>query len=377
MASVSHTDLVQQISPVRPTAEPSSPKMRRSKKKLVRRTARDNSQQLRRGFQIGFLALNVWIGGEFYLWVRHLETGAGWSGAARPGGVEGWLPIAGLMNLKYLLLAGRLPAIHPAAMFLLVVFLAMAFLFRKSFCSWLCPVGTVSEYLWRLGRRLFHGNITLPRYLDLPLRGLKYLLLGFFIWAVAAMTPAAIGEFMASPFGVVADVKMLNFFRFMTETAAVTLALLVLASLFVRNFWCRYLCPYGAMLGLASLFSPLRIRRDVAACIDCAKCARACPASLPVDQLMSICSAECTGCLECVAVCPAEGALAMSLPKLLVPAKGRAPRVSAWAIAVGIAALFLGIVGFAKFSGHWQSAISPATYQKLVPRANETVHPMP
>ena len=66
------------------------------------------------------------------------------------------------------------------------------------------------------------------------------------------------------------------------------LALLVLASVFVQNFWCRYLCPYGALMGLAALASPLRIRREASLCIDCAKCAKACPSALPVDRLVAI-----------------------------------------------------------------------------------------
>ena len=119
---------------------------------------------------------------------------------------------------------------------------------------------------------------------------------------------------MRSPYGAIADVRMLNFFRDLGETAAIVLAVLVVASVLVQNFWCRYLCPYGALLGLASLLSPLRIRRSESACIDCAKCAKACPSALPVDKLITIKSAECTGCMECVAVCPSEGALQLALP---------------------------------------------------------------
>ena len=84
-------------------------------------------------------------------------------------------------------------------------------------------------------------------------------------------------------------------------------------SIFIRNFWCRYLCPYGALMGLASLLSPLWIKRDPDKCIDCAKCAKACPSHLPVDTRLQVRSAECLGCLECVAVCPAEGALELSV----------------------------------------------------------------
>src|SRR5580704_6858557 len=95
----------------------------RLKKKLVRRTDRDYSQQLRLGFQLAFLALNVWIGVQFYQWVRWAETAGRTRAVDRPAGVEGWLPIAGLMQLKYVIVAHQWPTIHPAGLFLLAAFL--------------------------------------------------------------------------------------------------------------------------------------------------------------------------------------------------------------------------------------------------------------
>ena len=132
------------------------------KKKLVRRTDRDYSQIVRRGFQGAFFLLNIWMGAEFYYWVRQFEPGGAATSLQRPAGVEGWLPIAALMNLKYWLVTHQVPALHPAGMFLLISFLAMSFLFRKSFCSWLCPVGTLSESLWMLGKKLFGRTFDLP-----------------------------------------------------------------------------------------------------------------------------------------------------------------------------------------------------------------------
>jgi polyferredoxin len=355
----------------RPSVVDSGIRLNALRKKLLRRAPPDHSRAIRRSFQAAFLLLNVWLGALFYAWVTRLERGA--QITPRPAGVEGWLPIAGLMNLKYWISTGRVPATHPAALFLLVSFLAIAFLFRKSFCSWLCPVGTLSEYLWRAGRQIFRRNFHLPRWLDFPLRSLKYLLLGFFVWAVANMSAGAVAEFMHSPYGAIADVRMLNFFRYLGETAAIVLGILVVASVLVQNFWCRYLCPYGALLGITSLFSPLRIRRSEQACIDCAKCAKVCPSALPVDKLITIKSAECTGCLECVAVCPAAGALQMSLPRWTrSPNEGRLP---AWAMAVGIAVLFLGIVGYAKAAGYWNGDVPDSVYRQLVPNATEVEHP--
>ena len=346
------------------------------KKKLVRRTERDYSQLARRSFQAAFLLLNLWLGTIFYFWVRQFEPGGAPTSLHRPAGVEGWLPIAGLMNLRYLLLSHHVPALHPAGMFLLISFLAISFLFRKAFCSWLCPVGTISEYLWRAGQKLFRRNFHLPRWLDLGLRSLKYLLLGFFVWAVMSMAADELAAFMSSPYGLIADVKMLNFFRHLGETGAIVLGILVVASLFIQNFWCRYLCPYGALLGIAVLASPTRIRRNPESCIDCAKCAKACPSALPVDKLITIKSAECTGCLECVAVCPAKDTLSLALPG--IPGhKTQAPQVPVWAMAAGIAILFFGIVGFAKTSGYWDTQVPHALYQQLIPHADEASHPMP
>jgi polyferredoxin len=258
-------------------------------------------------------------------------------------------------------------------MFLLVTFLAISFLFRKAFCSWLCPVGTLSEYLWLLGKKVFGRNFRIWRWVDIPLRGLKYFLLGFFAWAISSMSAASIAGFMRSDYGIVAGVKMLNFFRFIGETGLIVLGVLVLASVFVQNFWCRYLCPYGALLGFASLLSPVRIRREADPCIDCAKCAKVCPSNLPVDKLVTIRSAECTGCLECVAICPAEGALHLALPKISKPPK----RVPSWALAAGVAVLFLGIVGYAKAAGLWNSHVPVVVYRQLVPHASTARHPMP
>ena len=338
-----------------------------AKKELIRRLAADHSQAIRRWVQIGFFALNIWIAAQFWVFVRYYETGGESRFAARPPGVEGWLPIASLMNLKLWLLTGKVPQMHAAGMFVLIAFLAISWLLRKSFCGWLCPIGTLSEWLWKLGRQTFGRNFQLPRWLDLPLRSLKYVLFGLFLYAVCSMSVDGIRAFLQSPYGLVADVKMLNFFRYLTLGGGLTLAVLVLASVFVQNFWCRYLCPYGALMGLTSLLSPLRIRREASLCIDCAKCAKACPSALPVDRLVQIHSAECMACMQCVAVCPAEGALQMALP--------RKRRVPAWAIAAAMAALFLGIVGYARHAGYWRTDLPSQLLFELVPRAQEFTHP--
>jgi polyferredoxin len=350
----------------------------KQKKTLIRRILPDRSQQARRAVQLVFLLLNVVIGAQFILWVRYFESQGRSYYFARPAGVDGWLPIAGLMNLRYFLATGRIPPIHPSAMVLICVFLLASVLVKKTFCSWLCPVGTISEYLWKLGRKLFRRNITVTRRVDLPLRSLKYLLLAFFLFIVFTMPVEALGDFLAAPFGIIADVKMLNFFRYMGVVGMVVIAAFVVLSVFIQNFWCRFLCPYGALMGIVSAVSPVKIRRDAEACIDCGKCNKACPSHLPVERLAQVRSVECTGCMECVAVCPAENALQMALP----PRRTEETRVARWwgrtlkpqMIVVVLAVVFFGLIGAARTTGHWQTNISRDIYMQLVPNAENFKH---
>ena len=155
------------------------------------------------------MALNIWIGIEFYFFVRYYETGGRTLWVPRPPGIEGWLPIASLMNLKLFLATGEVPRVHPAGLFVLVSFLGISWLHRKSFCSWLCPVGTISESLWRLGKQTFGRNFRLPGRLDLVPRGIKYVLLGLFLYAVGSMPASAIHSFLDGPYGRIDDVEML------------------------------------------------------------------------------------------------------------------------------------------------------------------------
>jgi polyferredoxin len=337
------------------------------KKPFLRRLAEDHSQRIRAWVQWSFLALNVWIGVQFWLFVRHYETAGATVLVSRPAGVEGWLPIAALMNWKYFFETGSLPRIHGAGMFLLGAFFLISILLRKSFCGWLCPVGTLSETLWKAGRWALGRNFAPPRWLDIPLRSLKYVLLGLFLYAVGSMSAPAIRTFLEGPYGLVADVKMLNFFRHMTITVAVVTGLLAVASLFIPNFWCRYLCPYGALMGLGALLSPLRIRRSPERCIDCAKCAKECPSLLPVDRLVQIRSAECLGCMRCVAVCPAEEALVLGAP--------RRRKIPATALAAAMLAIFMGTYVWANAAGRWKTELPPQMYYNLIPRAHEFGHP--
>ncbi|SEF53325.1 4Fe-4S binding domain-containing protein [Bryocella elongata] len=358
--------------------EPPVATPQRTKKKLVRRAAPDRSQLIRHSVQGTFLLLNLWIGAQFYRWVSYYKGGGTGSYVSRPAGVEGWLPIAGLMNTKYLFVTGHVPTIHPAAMYLFLGFVLMSVLLKRAFCAWLCPVGFASEILWRVGQKLFGRSLTLPRWADIALRSLKYMLLALFVGVIGWMSAEMLEGFMSTPFGIVLDVKMMDFFWNMSRTALIVLIALAGLSLMVQNFWCRYLCPYGALLGIAAIVSPVKIRRDEQACIDCGRCSKACPSHLAVDKLVQVQSVECSACMLCLASCPAENALQLALP----PRKAETSQqrwsrraVHPLALTAVLAYIFFGAVLWARTTDHWQTHILGAVYLRLVPHAEELGHP--
>ncbi|BCS54432.1 4Fe-4S binding protein [Geobacter sp. SVR] len=311
--------------------------------------------------QWGFLAGVIVIGVRFGRFVRHFESSGAAPFVARSPGVEGFLPIGALASLKHWLVSGEINPVHPAALMIFLTIVVMSLLTKKSFCSWLCPVGTLSEGAWKLGIRLCGRNFRVWKWLDIPLRGLKYLMLIFFVKIILIdMAPPALAEFLAAPYWAVSDVKMLRFFSHPSPTSVAVLTLLGCFSLLYRNAWCRYLCPYGALLGIVSVLSPFTIRRDTAGCTGCRRCSVACPASLPVHSRTTIRSPECTGCLTCVSNCPESGVLRMDLPF-------RRPSAPAWLFPCLVVALFAAGIGCAMLSGHWESVLSYDDYRRLIP----------
>ncbi len=313
----------------------------------------------------------VVLGVRFGLWVTAHMSGR-WPSVGRPPGVEGFLPIDGMLAFRHWLLSGQIDPIHPAALAIFVGICAMSLLVAKSFCSTLCPVGLLSELLGRLGIRLLGRNLRLPRWLDLPLRSLKFLLLGFFAWAVwVAMSPSQVHAFLESPYAKMVDAKMWLFFAHPSRLTIAVLGVLIVGSIFIRDLWCRYLCPYGALLGVLGRFAPFKVTRDSELCTDCRGCTAVCPAQLKVHEMGRVASIECTSCQDCVAVCPVEGCLAIRPP--LVPRRKRVWLRPAVGIAVAVGVYLVIVMAF-RLAGHWETSVSEAEYHRRLPEISSPLY---
>jgi MauM/NapG family ferredoxin protein len=243
-------------------------------------------------------------------------------------------PLAGLATM----VAAR--RIAPALLIGSVIALVATLILGRVWCGWLCPLGTVLDWTPARRSKRFEPDpapwLRRVKYFLLALIGvaallgnLTFLILDPITLLYRTMASAIWPALIALISGVETILYKVPFFQGpvdwyegavrgalvpMTQPAyglGILFALIlagVLALNTVRDrFWCRYLCPLGALLGLVSKVAWLR-RTVGDVCVDCQRCARACPTGT-IDPGRGFASdpAECTMCLECVPVCSRAG----------------------------------------------------------------------
>ncbi|GAB4283358.1 MAG: 4Fe-4S binding protein [Coriobacteriia bacterium] len=264
-------------------------------------------------------------------------------GGEKPAGVDALCPFGGLETLATLMTDGAfVRRVTASSVVLLIAVVAVALVSGRAFCGQICPLGALQEGFARLGQRLFGKRLSVPRAIDVPARYLKYLVLIVFLgltWSTA--------ELAIRPYDPWAAYQHLTSGEGLAEFG-IGLAVLVLAlagSLAYDRFFCKYLCPMGAFLGLMSKVRLLRIRRDAETCVNCSLCDRACPMNIEVSSAETVQSAECIGCNECVTACPVPGALSVR------SSRGRA--LSPALVTVLVAVTFTAIVATGAFAGQF------------------------
>ncbi len=262
----------------------------------------------------------------------------------KPAGVDALCPFGGLETAFSLVTSGLLlKRVALSAVILLGATLAVALVFRRSFCGQICPLGFIQEMFGGLGRRVFKKRPELPAWLDTPARFLKYLVLVVFIYLTWTAADLAIRPY--DPWVAYMHLTSAEVLAEFGIGLGVLIAAVV-GSFVYDRFFCKYLCPMGATLGLISRFSIFKVRRNEATCIDCKACDIACPVNLTVSEAQTVESAECINCNECVNACPVKDTLHVS------STKGK--RLSALAATGAVVLIFAVVVGAATATGDFQ-----------------------
>ena len=213
-------------------------------------------------------------------------------------------PLGGVVSIYQLVTLGTFAKkVHESSLVLMYIVFASALILGPLFCGWICPFGTFQEYLGKIGKRIFSRkyNHFIPYRIDKFLRSLRYVLL---IW-VLFMT-ARSGQLVFSEID-----PYYALFQFWTGEVAIggyiVLAVVILLSLFIERPFCKYACPYGAVLGIFNLFRLIPLKRNEKSCINCKQCDKSCPMNIPLSSGRTIRNHQCISCFECTSedgICP-------------------------------------------------------------------------
>ena len=276
-------------------------------------------------------------------------------------------PFGGLQALATFFQRGSLPCSMSSLQIMMGIALAVAvILFSKLFCAFLCPVGTVEDLLIRLRKALKIKTLRVGNILDKVLRFVKYALLFWIVYMTVTSSELFcknLDPYYAVATGFKGEITL--------WMSLVAVGIVILLGLFIDRFWCKYVCPLGAisntfkfwvwLVGLALLWwvlsllgvhfswvwllgtfclagyvleiingnpklQVLRIIKDEEACTHCGLCTKACPYGIDASHAVgAVRHVDCTLCGECTAACPDQalrvGVCASNAPKKRACAK--------------------------------------------------------
>jgi len=275
----------------------------------------------------------------------------------RPESVAGILPVGHFTSFFAWVKGGGLDTFLPAGLVIIIAAVLTSILFKRGFCGWICPVGTLWEAASSLGRRLLGGhNIRLPRWLDIAGRSLRYVIAILAFGFVAMVSVQEAVWFRELPYMWVADIKILE--GFFTPMFMAVIALAFVLSMLFGPVWCRWLCPLGALYSVFGMASACTVMRDERTCIHCSRCTEVCHAFVDVERATDVRAAECDGCMDCVKECPVDECLTPRVLRRFV--------IPVWVWPLLVAGLWLAIYGVAKLTVNWDTGVPLEAFQQVI-----------
>ena len=268
-----------------------------------------------------------------------------------PANPEAYCPMGGLQALTTFFVRGSLPCSMSMVQIVMGIVLAAAVvLFSKLFCGYLCPLGTVQDLLMKLRNTIGWRGIVIKNgtVADKVLRVIKYVLLFWIFYSTATASELFcknLDPYYAVATGFKGEITL--------WMSLISVAAVILCGFMVNMFWCKYLCPLGAisnslkfwvwivvlaaayyLLGTIGVNVPwwallaafcvvgylleilcgkprlqvLHIMKNDSKCTHCGLCTKACPYGIDVAgcRASAVKAVDCTLCGECTAVCPVD-----------------------------------------------------------------------
>lgn len=224
-------------------------------------------------------------------------------------------PICGITSIYQFFASTTLFVVKLKSSLGIIIGLALisAVLFGPVICGFICPFGAIQDLLSRVGKKVFKRkyNTFIPKKIDDKLKYLRYVMLVLTV----ILTATSAVELLEAINPYHAFLSVFNSkFTTLGIIGFIILALIIVSSIFVQRPWCRYICPYGAFLGLFNKIKVFRVFRNKGTCISCTKCTKECPMGIDVHKKEEVRDLGCISCMECVGdkVCPKDNTISFT-----------------------------------------------------------------
>lgn len=227
-------------------------------------------------------------------------------------------PICGVTSIYQFFASSTLWVVKLKSTLGIIIGLAImaTIVFGPVICGFICPFGALQDLVARLGKKINKRkyNKFVPKKLDNILKYLRYITLVGAIYLTASSKVTLLESI--NPYHAFLGIFKLS----VSMIGLIILSIILIASLFVQRPWCKYLCPYGAFLGLFNKIKVFRIVRKDSTCISCKKCSNVCPMSIDVHEKNAVRDLSCISCFECVGekVCPKKNTISCSSDDLKI-----------------------------------------------------------
>ncbi|AQS07349.1 4Fe-4S binding protein [Clostridium beijerinckii] len=221
-----------------------------------------------------------------------------------------------------------------------VAIMLLTIVLGRWFCGWICVFGAYNDLIYFISKKVFKIKFRADEKVDSILKYFKYVVL-LFIIAISWTMGISILE-STSPwdaFGQITDVSTI-FSSLLV--GLIFLILITIGAAFIERFFCRYLCPLGAIFSIISKIGIVKINKPKADCGKCRACTMNCSMGLPLYRVDCVKGGDCINCLKCTEVCYRNNANVNLLGRDL-----DAKLTGSVAMAT-----FLGVYGLTNFAGN-------------------------
>ncbi|MBU3175834.1 4Fe-4S binding protein [Clostridium estertheticum] len=172
----------------------------------------------------------------------------------------------------------------------------------RFFCGWVCAFGAYNDFIYLLSKKVFKINFKVNEEVDKVLKYVKYVVLLLLVIVVWTMGSKVLDT--TSPWDAFAQITNFPQVLFDYTIGVALLLLITLGALFVERFFCRYLCPLGAVFNILSKIGILKIKKPTDKCGKCRICSNNCSMGLSLYKAQSVCGGDCINCFKCIEACP-------------------------------------------------------------------------